>query len=71
MEFSQWTCTKTWHILGFDGASKGNPEVASARGVLYNPRGNVEFTFTWNIGQATNSQAEAYALYQSLSLANA
>jgi ribonuclease HI len=44
-------------------------EGATAGGVLYDPRGQIESTHSWNIGPASNNQAEAYALLQSLLIA--
>jgi ribonuclease HI len=43
--------------------------VAGAGGVLYGPGGHIESTFSWNLGVATNNQAEAYALLQGLLIA--
>jgi len=37
--------------------------------VIIYPRGNQVLSFHWNLGIATNNQAEAYALYQGLHLA--
>jgi hypothetical protein len=64
-----WCNKQQNHILYFDGASKGNPGVAGAGGVIICPRGNQVLSFHWNLGIATNNQAEAYALYQGLHLA--
>jgi ribonuclease HI len=43
--------------------------VAGAGGVIICPRGNQVLSYHWNLGLATNNQAEAYALYQGLLLA--
>jgi ribonuclease HI len=43
--------------------------VAGAGGVIICPRGIQVLSFHWNLGIATNNQAEAYALYQGLHLA--
>jgi ribonuclease HI len=43
--------------------------VAGARGVLYDPGGNIENTYSWNLGVATNNQVELYALLQGLFIA--
>ena len=50
----------------FDGASKGNPGVAGAGGILLDPRGHVEQTFAWGLGHRTNNEAEWLALLQGL-----
>ena len=55
--------------LCIDGASKGNPRVTGSGGVLYDPGGNIENTYSWNLGVATNNQAESYALLQGLFIA--
>jgi hypothetical protein len=39
-----------------------------ARGVIYDPRGNREFDFYWNIGITSNNKVGAYALYQGVQL---
>jgi ribonuclease HI len=44
--------------------------VAGIGGVVHDPRGKVEFTFSWNIGHATNNQAKTCVLYQCLCLDN-
>jgi ribonuclease HI len=54
------------HILFFDGASKGNPSLAGAGGVLVNPDGNPNFIFSWGLETETNNKAEALALWQGL-----
>eukprot|EP00253_Pinus_taeda_P021952 PITA_21952 len=58
---SWWKIQKTTSIF-FDGASKGNPGVAGAGGVIYfsnNPR---KVQFCWGLGIRTNNQAELLAL---------
>jgi ribonuclease HI len=41
-------------------------EVKGAGGVLFDPRGSIELTYFWSLGQTTNNQAEAYALLEIL-----
>jgi hypothetical protein len=41
------------------------PGVAGMGGVLFGPRGNMEITYTWNLGRATNTRL-TYALLQEL-----
>jgi len=60
--FQSWWKTQNTTSIFFDGASKGNPGVAGARGVIYfldNPR---KFHFCWGLGICTNNQAELLAL---------
>lgn len=48
--------------LFFDGASKGNPGIAGAGGVIYH-NGDELTTYTKHISHATNNVAEYLALY--------
>lgn len=52
--------------LFFDGATKGNPIIAGAGGVIRNTDGNIENKYVWGLGHSTNMQAEAMALLQGL-----
>jgi len=45
------------------------PRVVGAGGVILNLEGNLKLLFSWNIGHATNNQADAYALIQGSQLA--
>lgn len=67
-DFQQWRAAKNQFILFFDGASKGNPGVAGAGWILFDPGGNSELYFAWGIGVATNNEAEALAALQGLQL---
>ena len=44
--------------------------MAGAGGILLDPRGHVEQTFTWGLGNRTNNEAEWLALLQGLHLLN-
>ena len=55
----------------FDGASKGNPAKAGARGLIFFPGGRLETSFSWGVGQLTNNQAELFALLKSYQIAKA
>ena len=57
-EFSIWFREKNSYALFFDGASKGNPGVAGAGGILLDPRGQIEQTFAWGLGIISNNEAE-------------
>ena len=70
-DFKTWLRERNSYALFFDGASKGNPRVSGAGGILLDPRGHVEQTFTWGLGHRTNNEAEWLALLQGMqSLAN-
>ena len=59
---------KNSFALFFDGASKGNPRAAGARGILLDPGGKIEQTFAWGLGTWTNNEAEWLALLQGLQI---
>ena len=67
-DFSNWLRDKNSYALLFDGASKGNPGVAGAGGILLDPGGQIEQTFAWGLGTQTNNEAEWLALLQGLQL---
>ena len=52
--------------FSFDGASKSNLGVAGVGGILLDPRGHVEQTFTWGLGYRTNNEAKWLAFLQGL-----
>ena len=57
------------NLLFFDGASKGNPGEAGGGGVIFGPNGNLNLTYSWNLGIDSNNMAEALALWQGLNQA--
>ena len=57
------------NTLLFDGASKGNPGIAGAGGVIFDYKGSKQKEYAWGIGRATNNGAEWYALIKGLELA--
>ena len=61
-EFTAWLREKKTYALFFDGASKGNPGVESAGGILMDPEGKIEQTYAWGIRCRTNNEAEWTAL---------
>ena len=61
-EFRAWLLEINSYAFFFDGASKGNPGVAGVGGILLNPRGQIEQTFSWGLGHRTNNEAEWLAL---------
>ena len=38
-------------------------------GVIYSLEGQLSLSFSWSIGEETNNQAEAYAIFKGLGLA--
>ena len=67
-ELQNWR-TNTWiNSLFFDGASKINPAIAGAGGVIYDSKGNKQKEYAWGIGRATNNGLEWYALIKGLGL---
>lgn len=44
--------------------------MASVGGAIWDPKGNLVNSFAWGLGQASNNQAEGYALYQGILLTN-
>ena len=67
--FETWCKEQGRSLLFFDRAAKGNPGEAGGGGVLYDPEGNMNLTYSWNLGIDSNNMAEALALWQGLSQA--
>ena len=53
----------------FDGASKGNPGVSGAGGLVISPDGLSSIKFCWGLSIMSNNQAEFYSLLQASQLA--
>ncbi|KAL0283502.1 UNVERIFIED_CONTAM: putative ribonuclease H protein [Sesamum radiatum] len=53
-----------WYKLNTDGASKGNPGISGAGGILRDQLGKVIFAFQEPLGIATNTQAELSAIHR-------
>ena len=68
LEFLEWKQAQKQLTLNFDEASKGNHEAEGVGRVLYDPRGNMNFTYASNNGKSSNNQAKAYALIWELKL---
>ena len=45
-----------------DGASKGNPGISKAGGLVFSPQILIESSFSWGLGTMSNNQAESYSL---------
>ncbi|KAL0462889.1 UNVERIFIED_CONTAM: putative ribonuclease H protein [Sesamum latifolium] len=57
-----------WMKLNTDGASRGNPGVAVAGGLLRNHKGEVLWAFFEPLGTTTNTVAELQALFRGLQI---
>ena len=68
-EFTKWWKRQNKVSVFFDGASKGNPRIVGAWGMIYYPRGMLETSFSWGLGQSTNNQAEILALLKAFHIA--
>ena len=53
----------------WDGASKGNPGVSGAGGLVLSPDRLSAFRFCWGLGIMSNNQAECYSLLMASQLA--
>ena len=67
--FELWCKELGRNLLFFDGASKGNPGEAGGGGVIFGPDGDLNFTYSWNLGIDSNNMAEALALWKGLNKA--
>ncbi|KAL0411081.1 UNVERIFIED_CONTAM: putative ribonuclease H protein [Sesamum latifolium] len=57
-----------WYKLNTDGASKGNPGIFDAGGILRDHLGRVIFAFQEPLGNTTNTQAELRAFHRGLKI---
>lgn len=65
-EFINWIQKCNNFYLFFDGASKSNPGIAGAGGLILNANGECILYYEWGLGNISNNRAEALALYQGL-----
>lgn len=63
-EFASWLQKCNCFYLFFDGASKSNPSMAGAGGVIYNANGECVLFYKWGLGNISNNREEALALFQ-------
>ncbi|KAL0427066.1 UNVERIFIED_CONTAM: putative ribonuclease H protein [Sesamum latifolium] len=59
---------RDWFKLNTDGASKGNPGISGAGGILRDPQGRVLFAFEEPLGCMSNTLVELKAIYRGLQL---
>ncbi|KAL0378660.1 UNVERIFIED_CONTAM: putative ribonuclease H protein [Sesamum radiatum] len=57
-----------WYKMNTDGASKGNPGISGARGILRDQLGRVIFVFQEPLGNITNTQAKLHAIHRGLQI---
>ena len=67
-DFQAWISKQTTPSLFFDGATKGNPGIAGAGGLIINTEGNSIHRFAWGLGHSSGIQAESLALFQGIKL---
>ena len=68
--FANWRLNMGCNSLLFDGASKGNPGLAGAGGVIFYPGGNKQKDYALGLGKKSNNGAEWLALIKGLEIAN-
>jgi len=62
-EFANWLQKCNNYYLFFDRASKSNPGIAGAGGLILNANGECVLYYEWGLGNLSNNRAEALALY--------
>lgn len=65
-EFALWLSNCNRFYMFFDDASKSNPGLAGAGGLICNAKGETILHFEWGLGELSNNRAEGLALYQGL-----
>lgn len=65
-DYKRWIQSNNCTTLHFDGASKSNPGQVGAGGVILNEAGDNICSYEWSLGEKTNNNAKALALYQGL-----
>ncbi|KAK9749278.1 hypothetical protein RND81_02G114800 [Saponaria officinalis] len=58
-----------WYVLNVDGASRGNPGLAGAGGLIRDTKGIMLTAFAEKLGHSTNMRAELMALSRGIQLA--
>lgn len=64
-DFLKWWQGNPKATVFFDGASKGNPGTAGARGLILSPDKLEKTSFSWGLGISSNNQEESYILLKS------
>jgi ribonuclease HI len=68
-DFQKWWKNQGKATIFFDGASKGNPGISGAGGVIYSSDSQSKDSFSWGLGKNTNNQAEILGLLKACQLA--
>ena len=55
-DFQVWWRKQGKVKIFFDGASKGNPGISGAGGVIYSHDGLTKDNFSWGLGKNSNNQ---------------
>ena len=63
-----WTCSTSTTIF-FDGASKGNPGIFEAGGLVFSPDNLSDSNYSWGLGNMLNNQAKFYNLLMACQIA--
>ena len=61
--------SKGVYTIFFDGASKGNPGIAGAGGLIFSLDNEKICSFCWGLGICSNNQAENYYLLMACQIA--
>ena len=67
-DLQNWRTKIRINSLFFDDASKGNPGILGAGGVIFDSKGNTQKEYAWGIGRETNNGTEWYTLIKGLKL---
>eukprot|EP00253_Pinus_taeda_P014530 PITA_14530 len=62
-EFSNWLSNYNRFFLFFDGATKSNPGLAGAGGLICNANGDCIVRYEWGLAENSNNRAEGLALF--------
>ena len=68
-KFQDWWRKQGEASIFFYGASKGNPGIVGAGGVIYSLNGSRKDRFSWGLGQRTNNQEEILGLLKAYQIA--
>ena len=53
----------------FDGASKGNPRISGAGGLVFSPDRLIKFSYSRGLGTMSKNQVESYGLLMAIQIA--
>jgi ribonuclease HI len=67
-ELCKWRVERNTFLPFFDGASKRNPRVEGVEGVIYDPGGIIQETYSWSLGILSSNLVEVCGLYQGMKI---